>query len=861
MARHRAVLTDATFHAEVNEVGNQRRHQPAASSVAMDVGGGSSDSGGGGSIVNKSLPEEDKIEVLPDETAEARLGHGDGLYAPAGNPLASVEDQFQSGTVGGVNVSFSQSFRRWSSNFGRSVKNNKRTVYNKTIRLMPSRLQKTLSIDGDLITTSASDVDHITMELGQREQLMEDNPVAEQLRIETIKSIAHKISTKRQIREQLARTVHRRATRAKSIGLLRRYRYGAKRYVARAARLAQCFVTNFEPFYGSMKQIEGHFGSRISAYFKFLRRLLVLNLVLALFVGSFVIFPQLLAGPEGPAARQAFQLRDLLTGEGFLSDSVMYYGSYSNRSFTLVPGTAEYSLPHAYFLTITILLLATFVFVSVSMGRAYRISFIESSATVQNILTHKIVCSWDYGIANGKAARLKHATILSELRDYLAQRNRTPAPVGRWQRLRTETLNAAAHATVLALIAAVAACLWAVLDRFGPADHFAAWSALYVSLASNGTMAALGYVCQLLGRLERYRHGATQLNINLLRHFLLQLTIVAVLFAHWLTTRPPTGCWETAIGQELYRLLVVDFFISTVLLSAVRGVRYLLHARYGPARGRTGPLAPYLTPPPFCIETHSLGLVYNQTLLWFGVLFAPPLVLLVALKLLLVFYVNKCELMYLCQPPARLWRSSQTQTLFLVLVFVSLFGVLLTHGYLIMQVPVSEGCGPFRGTQYMYQLFMQGILKLREEHLFWRAFVYITKPAIIGGVLLTMGVATYYLRAKSRAQIAKVKLLKELLCLEAKDKEFLLANLSKVARGKDCTGEQLDRIELVGGGRLNGPADRYYTDPCATWRYEESPRKPDVGAGTASAGTTNSTSSSSGYQRFEDEEQLRMRRT
>lgn len=182
------------------------------------------------------------------------------------------------------------------------------------------------------------------MELGQREQLMEDNPVAEQLRIETIKSIAHKISTKRQIREQLARTVHRRATRAKSIGLLRRYRYGAKRYVARAARLAQCFVTNFEPFYGSMKQIEGHFGSRISAYFKFLRRLLVLNLVLALFVGSFVIFPQLLAGPEGPAARQAFQLRDLLTGEvsgagarllGWVLFTFVDFGTVSNhRSFT-----------------------------------------------------------------------------------------------------------------------------------------------------------------------------------------------------------------------------------------------------------------------------------------------------------------------------------------------------------------------------------------------------------------------------------------------------------------------------------------------------------------------------------------------
>uniref|UniRef100_A0A182RV51 TMC domain-containing protein n=1 Tax=Anopheles funestus TaxID=62324 RepID=A0A182RV51_ANOFN len=852
MARHRAVLSDATFHVEVNEAGSRRYQQ-----------GGNGVDGG----AFKTPPEEDKIEVLQDDGAEEQLSNEVGLFTPKGNPLASQEDQFQ-----GVNVSFSQSFRRWSSNFGRSVKNNKRTVYNKTIRLMPSRIQKTLSIDGDLITTSASDVDHITMELGQREQLMEDNPIAEQLRIETIKSIAHKISTKRQIREQLSQTVNRRATRAKSIGLIRRYRYTGKLYATRAAKLLKSFVTNFELFYGSMKQIEGHFGSRISAYFKFLRRLLVLNLVLLLFIGSFVIFPQLLAGhdPVSPVldinARQDFHLRDLFTGEGYLSESVMYYGSYSNRSFTLVPGTAEYSLPHAYFLTITVLSLVTFVVVSISMGRSYRISFIESSATVQNILTHKVVCSWDYGIANGKAARLKHTTILNELRDYLAQRNRDPFVPGRWHRLRREALRLVVHMTVLALISAVAASLWALLVRFGETDHFTAWSALYVTVVSNVTMVAFGYACQLLGRLEQYRQVATRLNINLLRHFLLQLTIVGVLLVYWLTrAHNATGCWETLIGQELYRLLVVDFFISTVLLCAIRGVRYLLHVHYGPVKGATPPttsLGRYLTPPPFCIETHSLGLVYNQTLLWFGVLFAPLLVLLVALKLLLVFYINKFELIYLCQPPARLWRSSQTQTLFLVLVFVSLFGILLTHGYIIMQVPVSAGCGPFRGTQYMYQLFMQGILKLREEHLFWRVFVYITKPAIIGGVLLTMGVVTYYLRAKSRAQIAKVKLLKELLGMEAKDKKFLLASLNKVAHGKDCT-EQLDRIELVGGGRINGPADKYYTDPCGTWRYEETPRKTgNSNERPVSVSMGNdATGSCSGYQRFEDEEQLRMRRT
>ncbi|XP_052868847.1 transmembrane channel-like protein 3 [Anopheles cruzii] len=794
MARHRRYDDTMVCHIEIRETGASAGH-------------------GSSSYGNGALCDDDKIEVLRDGDGATILTEGG---SGSDGDACAMEDRFQSrappnGThrLEGGNESFSQSFRRWSSNFGRSVKNNKRTVYNKTIRLMPSRIQKTLSIDGDLITTAGSDVDHITMELEQREQLMDDNPIAEQLRIEAIKSIAQRIATKRLIRAQLSQTVNRRATRAKSIGLLRCYRYRGKVIAARATKLLHSFVTNFELFYGSMKQIEGHFGSRISAYFKFLRWLLVLNLTLLLLVGSFVTFPQLLAGPSPGTdsrqplanARDHFHLADLFTGEGYFTDSVLYYGSYSNHSFSLVPGTAEYSLPHAYFLTITLLALATFVVVSVSMGRSYRISFIEASATVQNILTHKVFCGWDYGIANAKAARLKHATIRQELREHLAHRARSPTVAGRWQHVRRTALHALAHAAVLLLIGGVAACLWALLVTCGETPHFAAWSALYVSLVANVTMMAGRYGFRVLGRLEQYRQLATQLNIQLLRTFLLQLTIIGVLVVYWLAqTHDDTGCWETAVGQELYRLVVVDFLLSTVLLPVARIVRYALHRRYGAALG----------PPPFCLESHSLGLIYNQTLLWFGLLFAPMLVPVVAVKFLLVFYVNKFELIYLCQPPTKLWRSSQTQTIFLVLVFVSLFAVLLTHGYIITQVRVSETCGPFRGTQYMYQLFMQGILKLREEHLFWRAFVYVTKPAIIGGVLLAMSVVAYYLRAKSRAQIAKVKLLKELLCMEAKDKEFLLANLSRIARGKECASES----------RRAEDGDECESDPSGTWRYE-----------------------------------------
>lgn len=84
----------------------------------------------------------------------------------------------------------------------------------------------------------------------------------------------------------------------------------------------------------------------------------------------------------------------------------------------------------------------------------------------------------------------------------------------------------------------------------------------------------------------------------------------------------------------------------------------------------------------------------------------------------------------------------------------------------------------------MYQILVDGILELREENMVWRILMLITRPAVMGGLLLTMGVIIYYLRAKSKSRIAMVSILKDMLYLEAKDKEHLRALTDKEINGK-----------------------------------------------------------------------------
>lgn len=130
---------------------------------------------------------------------------------------------------------------------------------------------------------------------------------------------------------------------------------------------------------------------------------------------------------------------------------------------------------------------------------------------------------------------------------------------------------------------------------------------------------------------------------------------------------------------------------------------------------------------------------------------------------------------------------------------------------------MSKTCGPFIEYEDMSSIFMEGILKLKEGHIFWKIFTSLTKPAIVGGILLTMSVIVYYLRARAQGQIAKVKLLKEMLYLEAKDKEFLLGNLSRLAQGKEISmnfrEEDEDRISDEPDIPIDGFADR-------DWKFE-----------------------------------------
>uniref|UniRef100_A0A3Q0RMF8 Transmembrane channel-like protein n=1 Tax=Amphilophus citrinellus TaxID=61819 RepID=A0A3Q0RMF8_AMPCI len=138
------------------------------------------------------------------------------------------------------------------------------------------------------------------------------------------------------------------------------------------------FLHSLQLWQTPLKRVSGRFGTGVLSYFLFLKTLLFFNVFLFLVTGAFLVLPQAVHPPELSPQNEHFSGLELLTGAGTFSDTVMYYGYYSNHTLcrdktggqnasTLYCDSQQlsYNMPLAYFFTIGMLyrfLLMDFIF-------------------------------------------------------------------------------------------------------------------------------------------------------------------------------------------------------------------------------------------------------------------------------------------------------------------------------------------------------------------------------------------------------------------------------------------------------------------------------------------------------------------
>ncbi|KAJ9580188.1 hypothetical protein L9F63_004131, partial [Diploptera punctata] len=720
-----------------------------------------------------------------------------------------------------------QSMNRTSTQPRRSFSSKKQVVLND----LPSRYmgdmpgESTASIPLLTPRGNESEENHaakIVSEMEKDTALMEDNPVSEQLRMETLREMPESLTMKRTVKKKLVKSVSQKSKHS-PLSMWKRFKYRVSMSFTKFNVEMKNVLYTLELWYSSLKQIEGHFGSGVATYFRFLRWLFLLNTIVFLISFGFVVIPQLLYRFYEPAetvktlklldenntsshldpgflhyeekkltkhrltplplttvtadptvlqprvrsqpysSNADFNFGNIFTGEGFFTDTTLFYGYYTNESVSLVSGL-EYQMPLAYFFTMLACYLFIFVTLSVSMARSYRKTFIETTGDLKNIFALKVFCGWDFSIATDEAAALKSKSIYNDLAELLEDLKKDTDELSLRQKLAVFLLRLFLNVFVLVILIGIGVLIWVLLREETAALAMPVIITLIIMIGP--------VIFSYLARQEMYTNPRNALFVTLLRSFLMEGVVVGVVVAFWLTRKKSSDCWQTSLGQEVYRLVVTDFLLAVIGTSLAELLRVLIHKSVWKRIGA----------PEFDIARNTLNLIYNQVLFFIGFYFSPLLAFIVILKMFIMFYIKKLGVMHNCEPSARPWRAAQTQTVFLVLSFIASLIVLILLGYVVVQVDSSQ-CGPFHDYSYPYEMIL-GMFQAEDKNTFLTVINFIVKPGVTAGILLAMCVGVYYLRAKSHAHRSMVHILREMLVLEAKDKEFLLRSISRVTEGQ-----------------------------------------------------------------------------
>ncbi|KAM6049779.1 transmembrane channel-like protein 6 [Theristicus caerulescens] len=554
-----------------------------------------------------------------------------------------------------------------------------------------------------------------------------------------------------------------------------------------------------QPWHYALKQIGGRFGSSVLSYFLFLKTLLVFNIFSFLILLVFVVALQA-AYPPASASPQPFTGLELLTGAGYFTHSLLYYGYYSNITLNdpcasspngsacpLAAPLLPYNMPLAYVFSVGVSFLITCVLLVYSMSRSFGESYRVGSSAGD--LAVKVFCAWDFKVIQRRSVKLQCENICTQLKELLAEQRSRSRSLSFCQRL--------GHTTVLLLawvlsLSTVLGCVLAVhyfsehmhtVQQDYQAPGSSKWQQeailLVLPLVVSLLNTLMPHLYNLLAMWEKHDSPVAEVYVAICRNLILKMVVLGLLCYQWLSRRVVCSteeCWETCVGQDLYRFVVMDFIFS--LLDTLFGElvwRLILEKKLKRKQK-----------PEYDIARNVLELIYGQTLTWLGVLFAPLLPAMQILKLLLLFYIKKTSLMQNCQSPSKPWQASHMSTVFITLLcFPSFLGAAIFLSYTIWSVRPSETCGPFQGLETIYKSGKTWVKVLEKSNpnITWFAWVHqhVVENTFLlffmSGVLLAM---IYFNIQVVRGQRRIICLLKEQIANEGKDKIFLIQKLHSV---------------------------------------------------------------------------------
>ncbi|KAG5856356.1 hypothetical protein ANANG_G00007130 [Anguilla anguilla] len=564
-----------------------------------------------------------------------------------------------------------------------------------------------------------------------------------------------------------------------------------------------------------LQKIGGHFGGGVQSYFLFLRFLVVLNFLSFLLIASFVLVPSIVfqshnsgnnntvnisAGkeecttydpnPQGLVHFYTYFI-DLLTGTGFMEYSYLFYGYYNNTE--VITNDFSYNIPLAYLLTAGFYFIFCLICIVIRMGSAVRIAVKTGGKAVGGYST-LVFTGWDYGLQGDRAVRLKQNSIRYQLQVDLEEERikLKAASLTLAQIVGLYSLRAFLNLIVLALIGGSFYGIF-LATEFSQGYQGTDFVSLVVEYLPSIVITAANFLvpflCDQIALLERHSPSTTVILALLRAVFLRMISLGVLLFTLWsqITCRTaergtcqPCGynhtlypCWETRVGQEMYKLAMFDFITVIAVMILVEFPRRMVVDHC------SCKLVKFVGRQEFVVPQNVLGLVYGQTVVWVGALFCPLLPVINTVKFVIIFYCKRITLFYNCRPADRTFRSTSSNFFFLLVLLFGWMLACLTLIYSVAVIHPSMSCGPFLSLTTMWRVVPNSFYSLSDTT---REFLlFIGSQAFSVPLFMLSCVVLAYVAALASVYGQSVSLLRAQLKLEGRDKKFLVKQIEELS--------------------------------------------------------------------------------
>ncbi|XP_049325887.1 transmembrane channel-like protein 7 isoform X3 [Astyanax mexicanus] len=541
--------------------------------------------------------------------------------------------------------------------------------------------------------------------------------------------------------EEKRRHKEQRLQQCGDLGGWAQWRMSARHYLKRMKEDGQDLLSALQLWRADIHMIEGMFGTGIQSYFSFLRFLVLLNFVMFLLMFSFVMLPIVISthtsfvnstftGGTGsecsvypPTSRQGLvvfhqHIIDLLSGTGFLEQTYLFYGYYKVNNIHFP--SFSYNLPLAYLLcTITYLLLSLLWIVKRS-ATGFKRKLVQDEDRFQSFC-NKVFAGWDFCITNENAARLKHSSLLYELKTDLEEERirQKMAERSRKEKCRIYCLRVALNLFVIAVLVCCFYCIY---------------SATIFSQQKQAQDQQYYFIVELIFE---------------------YLPSIVITLANFITPI----IFSIIISFEDYSpAFEIRFTLMRILVN---------HCECG--------LVKWWGQQEFAIPQNVLEIVYGQTICWIGTFYCPLMPAINTIKYFLVFYIKKVTLVNNCRPASRPFRASSSTFFFLAVLLIGLALATVPVTVSIAQIRSSDACGPFVNFTTSWEAVPRAVSQLPLGVMtFLNA---LSSEAFAVSFFVITCLAMFYVIALAGAHKRVITQLRDQLAMEGRDKRFLIQKL------------------------------------------------------------------------------------